>query len=64
LRFGNWKIVKYGIQEPKENEWQLYNLKQDPKEKTNVASKSPKMVSKLHALFLEQRAKDKSTVLD
>jgi arylsulfatase A-like enzyme len=64
LRFGNWKIVKYGIQEPKENEWQLYNLKQDPKEKTNVASKYPKMVSKLHALFLKQRGKDRSTGLD
>ena len=59
LRFNDWKIVKYGTGEPQLGEWQLFNLKEDPKESVNIASKHPKTVKKLHAMFLKQRAKDK-----
>ena len=59
LRYGDWKIVRYGIGEPKQaGDWQLFNLKDDPKEKTNVASERPEILGQLHGLFLKQRARD------
>lgn len=59
LRHGDWKIVHYGVDEPREpSDWQLYNLKSDPQEKANVAAKYPEKREELHALYLKQRAKD------
>ncbi|WP_299547299.1 hypothetical protein [Seonamhaeicola sp.] len=54
-----WKIVKYGTGEPQIKEWELFNLNDDPKESKNIASQHPKMLKKLHAMFLKQRLKDK-----
>ncbi|MCG8687156.1 MAG: sulfatase-like hydrolase/transferase, partial [Desulfobacterales bacterium] len=60
LRYGDWKIVKYGTDEPQSAEdWGLYNLVNDPKEVTDVAANNPEVVEKLHQMFLIQRAKDK-----
>jgi len=59
LRYNDWKIVKYGTDEPQKTEdWGLYNLMEDPKEQTNVASLYPEQVKRLHEMFLEERAKD------
>ncbi len=59
LRFGDWKITRYSKEEPKEtSDWELYNLKNDPWEKTNVAKQHPEKQAELHQLFLKQRAKD------
>ena len=58
LRYGDWKIVKYGKGEPKQEEWSLYNLKDDPAEKNNLAKSHPEKVKELHERFLVQRAKD------
>ena len=59
LRFGDWKIVKYGTEEPKNPEdWGLYNLVDDPKEANNIAASNPEKVKELHTMFLKQRAKD------
>ena len=59
LRFGDWKIVKYGTDEPqKPEDWGLYNLKNDPKEENNVANQHPDKLKQLHEMFLIQRAKD------
>ncbi len=59
LRFGDWKIVKYGRDEPRtEDAWALFNLADDPQEQENVASQHPDIVELLHAKFLVQRAKD------
>jgi arylsulfatase A-like enzyme len=59
LRYNNWKIVKYGTNEPqKPEDWGLYNLIEDPKEQANVASLYPEQVIMLHEKFLEERAKD------
>ncbi len=61
LRFKEWKIVKYGTDEPlKPEDWELYNLIVDPEEDHNVASSFPEKVKALHEMFLEQRAKDKT----
>ncbi len=60
LRRGDWKIVKYGVGEPQsEKAWKLFNLKEDPKEKTDLAAKHPKKVKELHQRFLIQRSKDR-----
>lgn len=59
LRYGDWKIVKYGIDEPREpQDWELYNLKQDYSEEKNLADRHPEIVAKLHRLFRRQRAQD------
>jgi arylsulfatase A-like enzyme len=58
LRHKDWKIVKYGRGEPKRNEWQLFNLAEDPEEKKNVATDFPELVSAMHDRFLLQRSKD------
>lgn len=43
LRKGDWKIV----QEYKEPEWRLYNLKSDPTELKNLAGKEPKVLKEM-----------------
>jgi arylsulfatase A-like enzyme len=58
LRYGDWKIVHYGTNQPTPANWELYNLQRDPKEQTNVANQNPERVQQLHALLLKQRAKD------
>ncbi len=64
LSLGDWKIVKYGANEPQSvKDWQLFNLATDPKEKLNIASDHPEIVLKLHKRFVLQRAKDKKVSL-
>ncbi len=58
VRYGDWKIVRYGTGEPKTTDWQLFNLKDDPKETKNLASLYPEKVDKLHQFYLRQRQKD------
>lgn len=43
----HWKIVKHGPNAP----WDLYNLSQDPTEKTNLASEHPEKVLELDRLY-------------
>lgn len=60
LRHGDWKIVKYGADEPRApGAWQLFNLRDDPREQTNVAARHADLVADLHRRFLAQRAKDR-----
>ena len=59
LRHGDWKIVKYGVGEPVQSTWQLFNLADDPKETSNLAERHPDLVSQMHQRFLRQRKKDK-----
>jgi arylsulfatase A-like enzyme len=43
VRYGDWKAVRMQQDEP----WQLYNLKKDIEESTDVASKNPKILAKI-----------------
>jgi len=61
LTYQNWKIVKYGKQDPTLNQWELYNLTLDPAESKNIAQTHSEKVQELHSLFLIERAKDKQT---
>lgn len=58
LRYQDWKIVKYGKGEPTLETWQLYNLKEDPREQKDLAKLQPEKLTELHQRFLTQRAKD------
>ncbi len=59
LRSGDWKVVKYGRGAPSApQDWQLFNLKTDPREANNVASSEPEKLRELHDRFLEQRSRD------
>ena len=61
LSLGDWKVVHYGKKEPRQTDWQLYDLNQDPKESKNLAKKHPDKVKQLHELFLTERTKDRKT---
>lgn len=59
LRKGDWKIVKYGKGAPTApTDWQLYNLANDPREKSDLSNKQPEVLKSLHRQFLDQRQRD------
>jgi len=51
LHWGNWKIIR----EDHEEQWQLYNLKDDIAETTNLAEERNDLVKKLSAAFNLQK---------
>ena len=51
LHWGNWKIIREGP----ELDWQLYNLKDDISETTNLASQRKDLVKKLSAAYNLQK---------
>ena len=54
VRNGDWKGVRFGVDGPLE----LYNLKIDPGEKTDVADKNPEIVSKIETYLKTARTAD------
>jgi arylsulfatase A-like enzyme len=55
LRAGDWKIVRYDLNKKPSGPSELYNLKQDPSETTNLADKHPDVLAKLTALLEKAR---------
>lgn len=55
LRSGDWKIVQYNVLKDPPGIFELYNLKNDPSEKDNVAAKFPKKVKELKKAMLGER---------
>lgn len=41
VRYGDWKAVRMSLDKP----WELYNLKKDPSETTDVAVQNPKVLA-------------------
>ena len=59
LRYGDWKIVRYGKKEPQEpRDWQLYDLAADPREQRDLAADRPVVLADMHRRYLAQRAAD------
>ncbi len=57
LRLDNWKIVRQNLLNEAEPTIELYDLKTDPLETTNVASEHPEILERASKVFLKQREK-------
>ncbi|HET9486371.1 MAG TPA: arylsulfatase [Chryseosolibacter sp.] len=55
LRKGPWKLVRYDVAKDPPGEPELYNLKDDPSEKNNVAKKYPRKVDELKTIMRAER---------
>ena len=55
VRLGDWKGYRLGTKAPLE----LYNLKKDPKEQHDIASKHPDIVKKLEAILAAEHTPSK-----
>ena len=53
VRIGDWKGIKLDVSKNKNAELELYNLKTDPYEKNNLATKHPHIVKKIEAIIKE-----------
>ena len=51
VRFGNWKGVRLNVRTKENPAIELYDLKTDPQEKNNIASKYPAVVKQIEALM-------------
>ena len=51
VRFGNWKAIQKGMNQEVHQDIELYDLKQDIGEKTNIADQHPEIVYKAEEMF-------------
>lgn len=51
IRQGDWKLVKYQVQDPSKVTVELFDLANDPEERTNVALDHPALVAELEGLM-------------
>jgi arylsulfatase len=56
VRDGEWKLVREGL----ENEWELFNVTQDPTEINNLAEDLPGRVSEMDEQFRQWKASTKT----
>lgn len=54
IRLGNWKAVKTDLKKNPANPWQLFNLKTDRNETTDVALKHPEMMKEFDAIVKKE----------
>jgi len=47
MRKGNWKIVKLEL----DQDWELYNLKDDPTETHDLATEKPELTAELDSIY-------------
>lgn len=55
IRMGDWKLVRQNLKNEKEPTLELYDLKNDPTETTNVAEAHPDIVEKASEIFKRER---------
>jgi len=55
IRMGDWKLMRQNLKNKEEPTLELYNLKDDPTETTNLASSHPEVVQKAVAVFKKER---------
>ncbi len=61
LRVGHWKLIHnpqvgaLADRAPQEEKWELYNIRDDPSEKKNVAAEKPAVLKRLKARLAELR---------
>jgi arylsulfatase A-like enzyme len=59
VRLGDWKAVKLNVSKNKNAPIELYNLKDDPAEKKNVAGENPVIVRQVEKIFGEAHVSNK-----
>jgi arylsulfatase A len=59
IRFGNWKGIKLNISTETNPPIELYDLKSDPREKNNIASKHPEIVKQIEQMMKESYVPNK-----
>jgi len=59
LRQGEWKLVQYDVGKNPPGAFELFNLKEDPSEKNNLAEKYPQKVDDLKTVMLAERVPNK-----
>lgn len=52
---GDWKAIKLGVSKNRNAPIKLFNIKNDIGEKNNVASKNPKIIAEMKAIFAKVR---------
>lgn len=57
MRMGDWKVVRQNLLNDKAPTIELYNLKEDPTEKQNVADAHPEILKKAAEIFKAEREK-------
>lgn len=55
LRQGDWKVVQNDVGKSPAGSYELYNIKKDPSETTNLADKYPQRVKELADIMLSER---------
>ena len=60
MRQGDWKLVQYNVEKNPPGSFELYNLRNDPSEESDLAAKKPEVVAEMKRIF--QREHTPSTV--
>jgi arylsulfatase A-like enzyme len=55
VRMGDWKLVRYNVSIPEKETTELYNLKTDLGETTNVAEQNQQVVSQMLRIMEQSR---------
>jgi arylsulfatase A-like enzyme len=55
IRRGDWKLIKMNVSDPRKTITELYNIKDDPEEKNNLAQSNSRIVRELDELMSSAR---------
>lgn len=60
VRIGNYKALCRNMQKKPDAKFELYNLKNDPQEQTNIADEHPEIINKVKEIVKKEHVKNKN----
>lgn len=54
IRMANWKAVKTNVRQNRTGPWELYDLAQDVRERTNIAAQHPELIRQFDAIVARE----------